>query len=194
MIGSLRVLALLAVFFAAGTAYGAAPAEKRGGAVTLPGAPGEPDGARTGGEGIPEFPRDKTPRKRDGDRLSGTWLLPSGSVIEIEEYDDRNGRGAAFIALYKEPAVEVRTGGGSAGMFSLVGFRKGSRIEGKIWTFLPTEKNCNRPGMARDFTGEVAAGDRAITIRFISITLNAATCAQGESRNVTLTLDRVGPK
>lgn len=189
MIGSIRLFALLAALFAA-SAYGAAPPEARGGAATLP---GEPDGARTGGEGIPEFPRGTIPRKRDGDRLSGTWLLPSGSVIEIEEYDDRNGRGAAFIALYKEPAVEVRTGGGSAGMFSLVGFRKGSRIEGKIWTFLPTEKNCNRPGMARDFTGEVAAGDRAITIRFISITLNAATCAQGESRNVTLTLDRVGP-
>jgi len=119
-----------------------------------------------------------------GFSLAGRWRFDSGSTVDIEEYgpapavlaDDLGEKGRTFIGLYVEPAPSVADGGARPGMFSLVGFRQGNKLSGKLWLFLSGNASCYPGGQARDFTGEIGPDGRTMAFFFESLKVETGRC------------------
>ena len=158
------------------------------------------DAVRSAGDNrLPELPV-------AGATLSGRWRFDSGSMIEINEYAGSggvleeepgglvDGRGRPFIGLYLDPSPLVVNGGAKPGMFSLVGFRRGSALEGKLWLFLTKTKTCYPEGQARDFTGELSDDGRTMVLYFESVLMSIGSCAVGKRQKQALTAIRTSAR
>lgn len=142
-----------------------------------------------------------------GATLTGRWRFDSGSTVEISEYiggadgvfeeeagEPADGRGQPFIGLYLDPSPLVVNGGAKPGMFSMVGFRRGSAIEGKLWLFLTRTKTCYPEGQARDFTGELSDDGRTMVLYFESVFMSIGNCAVGKRQQQALTAIRMSKR
>lgn len=151
-------------------------------------AAGLPAAARAAGpaeEGFGPDARPALPGANDARySLAGRWRFDSGSTVDITEYgpapaaraDDPGDKGRTFIGLYVEPAPSVAEGGARPGMFSLVGFRQGNKLSGKLWLFLVGNESCYPGGQARDFTGEISPDGRTMAFFYESLKVETSSC------------------
>ncbi|MDJ0947869.1 MAG: hypothetical protein QNJ94_03020 [Alphaproteobacteria bacterium] len=127
--------------------------------------------------------------------IAGTWRYPSGSTVVVWEYLDQFAEGdedsSAFIGRYVRPAEDVASGGATPGMFSLVGFRTGRRIQGKLWLFTVNNLHCYPDGQSRSFTGEISPDGSAFTISFRKVVLTDRDCAIADRPTAEMTAERL---